>query len=456
MTPTMTTTPRPPDAANGDALTLQRVVVPSVDPELVFDVEAHAGRITRLDAVGRASEHPGALELWPGYVESHAHVGLPANFDDTLDDPRVLALQYIYHGVTHVVDMFGFPLAQAGWEAGREASSLPYPEIVHCGYAATSLVDVHGRTGHGVEFPAPVYMLGVADDLEIVIRANRERGATFLKVMFTEGMEEPDGEIRFSRLSGTLLGDVARVAAAHGVTCVLDCNTRAEVQQAYSYGFRLFAHSVRDVELSASDWDALEGARFVSTLAGLRPLVMDSQAFLREYSRPGFAETQDVANLAAVADLEQSFGVQLNRQDTRLAALEHMRRNCLAALDRGALLVGTDCGNLGTFHGYSLMSELQQLAGDGPDAPDLRRRLRELVTVGGLRFFGEFSGRSVPEQPIAVGEAATFNLLAPIERAGEFATLPKLTVIDGVVIDRNAIVGEIDALRAPARGKVIR
>lgn len=98
-------------------VTLNGVAVPALDPEAVFDVTTGDGVFTRIERTGprRGGEH----ELWPGYTETHAHVSLPANWDDTVEDPRIVALQYLYHGVTHVVDMFGFPLSADAWAAGR-------------------------------------------------------------------------------------------------------------------------------------------------------------------------------------------------------------------------------------------------------------------------------------------------------------------------------------------------
>jgi hypothetical protein len=430
-------------------MVVRRVRVPILDPALLFDVAIEDGVIGRIDPV-EGHEGDDALELWPGYVECHAHLALPANFDDSLDDPRVIALQYLFHGVTRVIDMFGFPLVKKLWESGKAESALPYPELVHCGYAVTSMCDSSGRTGHGVEFPAPVYMLGVQGDLEVVLRANLERGASFLKVMFTDGTEQPDNAARFSRLPTRILDYVARVTAEHGIPVVLDCNTRSEVLQAYSHGFRLFAHPVRDSVLSPADWEALSGARFVSTLSGLRPLIMRREDFLDEYSRPGFRETQDLTNLEFAAKMEEPFGVQFNRQETRLAALDDMRRNCLSALDRDALLVGTDCGNLGTFHGYSLLREIDLLAAGDNDVPAQRRRLRYAATVAGSQLFNHLAGRADTGPPIAVGRAATFNLLRPVGMGQTLSTLPEVTVADGTMVDRRAIVRSIQALRSSA------
>lgn len=437
-------------------LAVRQVAIPLLDPSALYDVVVEEGDVVRLDAVADTAD--GALELWPGYVEAHAHLALPANLDDSLDDPRLIALQYLYHGVTHVVDLFGFPLVQQLWETGRAESVRPYPDITHCGYAATSMRDGDGHNGHGVEFPAPVFMLGVPGDADLVLQANRARGATFLKLMYTEGTEQPESSKRFSRLGAGVLADVARATAAAGVPAVLDCNTRAEVLEAYRHGFRLFAHSVRDVVLSEADWRALAGARFVSTLSGLRPMIMRREEFEAEYGRPGFAQTQDATNLDLVAGIGEPFGIGLGCQAERLAALDTMRRNSLAALERGAMLVGTDCGNTGAFHGYTLLGELDLLAGSdaaGEDAAGLGRRLREAVTVDGLRFFADLAGRPRTEHPIAVGEPATFNLLAPV--GGQpLSALPAATVVAGTVIDRQAVARDIHAHRSSAtRGKVV-
>lgn len=426
------------------------VSIPVLDRAVLYDVVVEDGRFARVDAADRP-RGGSATELWPGYTETHAHFALPCNWDDSLDSPRITALQHLYHGVTHVVDKFGFPVIAEEWEAGRAESPWPYPEVVHCGYAVTAMTDGAGRNGHGVEFPAPVYMLAVESDLEIALRANEERGATFLKAMFTDGTEQPGSPVRFSRMSERILRFTARMAAERGLPAVIDCNTLEETRFAYECGFRLFAHSVRDTELTEADWKEFDGARFVSTLAGLRPMIMTRDDFDAEYGRPGFAQTQDPFNLEFVQKIEQPYGIEYGVQETRTAALTDMRTNALAALDRGRLLVGTDSGNLGAYHGYSFLSELDLLRGDDTSA-DLAFRLREQATVGGRRYFDELAGRPAA-QPIAVGQAATFNLIDP---AAPLSALPETTVVQGTVIDRDAVAAQIAELRAgKTKGKVV-
>jgi hypothetical protein len=419
---------------------LRGLAIPALDPGARYDITVADGVFTRVEPTGprTGTEH----ELWPGYTETHAHVSLPANWDDTADDPRIVALQYLFHGVTHVVDMFGFPLVADAWEAGRERSPWPYPELVHCGYAVTATTDTAGRTGHGVEFPAPVHMLATEADLDHALRANSERGGTFLKVMFTDGTEQPGSPVRFSRLSERVLRFTARLAAERGITAVIDCNTLQETRWAYDCGFRLFAHTVRDRTLDAADWKEFEGARFVSTLAGLRPMVMTGEEFLADYRREGFAETQDPRNLDFVRGIEQPYGIEYGCQETRSAALADMRRNALTALNHGTLLVGTDSGNTGAYHGYSFLGELDLLRGDDPA---LDEPLRRQATLGGRRYFDELRGDTSGGHPLGVGAAATYNLHTP---GRPLSALPAATVVRGVPIDRPALARAIAALRA--------
>ncbi|MFF8656694.1 amidohydrolase family protein [Streptomyces huasconensis] len=425
---------------NAEPRDLLGVAIPSLDPEAVYDVAVEDGVFTRIEPSG--ARGGGETELWPGYTETHAHVSLPANWDDTADDPRIVALQYVYHGVTHVVDMFGFPLVDDAWAAGRAASAVPYPELVHCGYAATAMTNAAGLTGHGVEFPAPVHMIATETDLEHAIRSNIDRGGTFLKVMFTDGTEQPDSPVKFSRLSRRVLEFTARIAADRGITAVIDCNTLQETRWAYECGFRLFAHTVRDRTLDAADWKEFEGARFVSTLAGLRPMIMTGDEFRAEYGREGFAETQDLRNLEFAQAIEKPYGIEFGCQETRTAALADMRRNALATLREGKLLIGTDSGNTGAYHGYSFLSELDLLRGD--DA-SLEGALRHQATVGGRRYFDELSGDTSGAHPLRVGATATYNLHAP---GRPLSALPLSTVIGGVPIDRRAVARAIAELRA--------
>lgn len=457
-----------PLRVDGDRLVVGPVAIPARGDGL-FTVTAVGGVVTEVaPAVALAGSEPSGiqadaggaegptLELWPGYVETHAHVTLPPNWDDSVDDPRIVALQYVFHGVTHVVDMFGFPLAEEAWAAGRAASALPWPEVVHSGYAVTSMRDAAGRTGHGVEFPAPVHVIGIADDVEDVIVANERRGASFLKVMFTEGMEQPDSPIRFSRLTIRVLERIAAACAERGLPAMVDCNTLDEVRLAHAAGFRLFAHSVRDVVLSDEDWDALDGAVFASTLAGLSPMIHEREAFLAEYSRPGFEETQDAANTRFVETIAVPYGIEFNCQETRTEALRVMRANALAALHRGRLLVGTDSGNTGAYHGYSLLTELDLLAGSDPqERAALAPLVRRAATVTGQDHFRRLGGGpSLGGGVLEAGDPATFNLLRP-SGAGSPSDLPEVTVVNGVPVDREAVAAEIETLRAtPTKGKV--
>ncbi|WP_329381902.1 hydrolase [Streptomyces sp. NBC_01351] len=422
-------------------LVLRGVAVPAIDAEALFDVTVADGVFTGIERTGRPRRGD-ENELWPGYTETHAHVSLPPNWDDSVDDPRITALQYLYHGVTHVVDMFGFPLLADAWESGKVSSPWPYPELVHCGYAVTAMTNGAGLTGHGVEFPAPVHMLAVEADLEHALRTNRERGGTFLKVMFTDGTEQPGSPVKFSRLSERVMRFTARMAAERGVTAVIDCNTLEETLFAYACGFRLFAHSVRDRTLTGAEWEGLAGARFVSTLAGLRSMIMTREEFLTEYGREGFLETQDGYNLEFVRGIEKPFGIEYGCQETRTAALADMRRNALTALREGNLLVGTDSGNLGAYHGYSFLGELDALRGDDPA---LAAPLRHQATVGGRRYFDELRGEPAVAHHLTVGESATYNLHAP---GRPLSALPLATVVRGVPIDRPALAHAIAELRS--------
>ncbi|WP_047257867.1 hypothetical protein [Chromobacterium subtsugae] len=442
---------RPATAAgDGARRTLRRVAIPVLDSSQLFDVEVEDGHFASIRAVGEtAAGAKPAASLWPGYTECHAHIALPANFDDSIDEPELVALQYLYHGVTQVVDMFGFPLVRQRWQDAAAASWLPYPEVAHCGYAITAMCGYDGKGAHGTEFPSPVFMLGCESDLDTILEANAKLGASFLKVMFTDGVEQPGSPVKFNRLSAPLLEALAKAVAARGIPCVLDCNTREEVLLAYRFGFRYFAHAVRDVELSDADWANLPGASFVSTLSGLRPMVMSREEFLDEYGHAGFVQTQDAANLDFVAGIEQPFGVARNCFETRTGALRAMRQNSRAALARGALRVGTDAGNAGGFHGYSLLAELRLLA-ERRGRADIA--LQTNACLDGRRFFELLAGRAASE-PFAVGAAATFNLFRDADAAT--GALPDETVVRGIAVDRARIAQFIHSRRASAtKGKV--
>lgn len=174
-------------------------------------------------------------------------------------------------------------------------------------------------------------------------------------------------------------------------------------------------------------------------------MIMTGDEFLTEYSREGFAETQDVRNLDFVKGIEKPYGIEYGVQETRTAALADMRRNALAALGRGDLLVGTDSGNTGAYHGYSLLGELDLLRGDDPALDGM---LRHQATVGGRRYFDELSGAPAGAHPLSVGAPATYNLLHASTPGRPLSALPVRTVVRGRDIDRTALARAIADLRA--------
>ncbi|MFD0394149.1 hypothetical protein ACFQ3Z_24745 [Streptomyces nogalater] len=171
-------------------------------------------------------------------------------------------------------------------------------------------------------------------------------------------------------------------------------------------------------------------------------MIMTGEEFEAEYGREGFAETQDIRNLEFARTIDKPYGIEFGCQETRTAALADMRRNALATLAQGRLLIGTDSGNTGAYHGYSFLSELGLLRGG--DA-SLDERLRHQATVGGRRYFDELSGDKRGVHPLSVGEAATYNLHA---QGRPLTALPLRTVVRGVPVDRQAVARTIAELRA--------
>lgn len=105
-----------------------RVAIPELDPSALYDVTVEDGHFSSVRAVAERDENDADTpELWPGFVEAHAHLALPANFDDSLDDPRISALQYLYHGITHVTDLFGFPWSRTAGSRASGSWACPGP-----------------------------------------------------------------------------------------------------------------------------------------------------------------------------------------------------------------------------------------------------------------------------------------------------------------------------------------
>jgi hypothetical protein len=381
------------------------------------------------------------VELWPSYVETHAHLALSTALKRPRDPARILALQYLLCGITRVLDLFGFPTISDEWQKEQTESTIPFPEVTHCGHLLTAGKDTEGLHGHGKEYCPHVtsYEINVEQDIRSALENNISQGARFTKVMFTSGQDMPGDKCKFTILRSELLQKILETSKNYELTAIVDCNSFAETNTAYQLGYRHFAHMVRDRILKNSEWDMLSEAEFTSTtLASLFPMVMEKNSFLSMFHNHYFLESQSHLHLAEMQEIEVPYGIQYGIQNSRQTALDYMRKNAKQGLARNQVFPGSDSGNTYAFHGYGLHSEFIYIA---PDNTDEKYRLIEAATVRAHQYFEKITGTTEKVEIVPQGRA-DFNLFTK-SPCHEGSTIPWKTFLRGKEIPRDKIVEEL-------------
>jgi hypothetical protein len=440
-------------------LILKNIRIPCVDTSRLLSLGIKAGKIALIGPESSFNDKiqskimrdyaGSSLELWPSFVETHAHLALCPSLDPHPLPTYITALQYLYSGVTHIVDMFGFPNISKEWEKSEKTSNWEFPKVVHSGYAITSS-EKKGRKGHGEEFPCKVHRLQNNSEVARVVESNLRTGATFLKVMFTDGKEVPGDKKRFSKLTLKNLERILTLAQKTRLETVIDCNSFEETYAAYHLGYRYFAHMVRDRRLSEMEFDSLKNATFISTLSGLSPMVMKDSDFCELFDRPPFHVSQDKRDFEDMIGIRSPYGLKIDIQKSRLKSLKNIRTNSLLALQKNALLVGSDSGNTFSFHGYGVHSEFLYLS---PTSESQTRSLMHSATMNGHSFFKRLSGGS-STFIFGTGAGATFNLFdGSLSCSNSF---PIQTYINGREISRSGIRNEIQSFYNKTQQRRVR
>lgn len=372
--------------------------------------------------------------LWPSFVESHAHLALSPTIDGIRQPTHITALQYLYYGITRVLDLFGFPFIEDEWRQAESHFDFPFPEVAHCGLALTASVE-NGLYGHGHEFPIAPYYIQSKEDVGKAIEDNVSKGATFIKVMFTEGREVDTDKPRFSILKRPLLEYLHQRLNDFDLPAIVDTNSYEETLIAKNIGFSNFAHLMRDRALHAKEWDQLGHSLFLSTLSALTPMVMHRELFYKAFGNPQFLAAQPQRYFEDMDKRIVSYGTQTGIQESRLIAIRYLLQNTQTGLSRSQVIPASDTGNTFSYHGYGLHREFELIQ---PQNRQEKEKMLRAATERAHELFVKFNRSACPVE-LKQGGQADFNLFEenPVESKNGF--FPWKTFIRGLEVPREKI-----------------
>jgi imidazolonepropionase-like amidohydrolase len=369
--------------------------------------------------------------LLPGLLDLHVHVTGSAaprpRFEDaSLVEAHLRAL--LRAGVTTVADLGGSARLVFETRGRLRQGRLWGPHLLASGPVLTA------PGGH----PCPAgsaerelcIEIGSADAARAAMPRVLAGEPDLLKVILEPGSARHP----LPRLAAETLGPVLAAAARTERPVVAHVSTARDLEDALAAGVRLFAHvPARDkLELPLAKRLARSGAVVIPTLCGLtspdriarRALPLDDPALRDDVPSAVLAELRGGAGLARMTAPDYRAGAEALRQ--------RAWANFRTLLAAGAkLVVGTDAGNPGTFHGLAVREELALFVALGmPPSRALAAATRDAADALGLADRGRIAPGARADLVAVDGD--------PTRDVGALARVA-LVLLGGVPVDREAL-----------------
>ena len=313
-----------------------------------FDQVPTAYRGARIDAHDRY--------VMPGLVDMHVHAAGnrgPSGYWQSLTIEQVLRRQ-LYCGVVNVLDLFNDEQAIFQARARQRRSGAPAARL----YAAGPALTCSG--GHGTEYRVPTRVIDSPAQAERIIKALAQRKPDVIKIVYDHYASW------MPTISLATLQAALKAASKQNVPTVVHVGTWSDVREALQGG----ASAVTHVPPTAVPPDI--AALFIRHKAFLIP-ALTVQTELAHFSEDStLLQNPLLAAVTQQALLADYCLKQLHAGQTKAFIQWQQRSEPIVQANIRALsrqhvrfLVGTDSGNPGTFHGYSVHRELQLLVKAG-------------------------------------------------------------------------------------------
>lgn len=409
--------PAPPEAA-GDALPETSFAIVRVK---VFDGERFRPEEEvwvedgRIRGVGRWLALPPDLPrvdgrgktLVPGLIDGHVHT-----FGSTLND----ALRF---GVATVLDQFSDPQLVASKREARDTlARVNEADLFSAGMLATA------AGGHGTQYGVPVETVGGADEASAWVRARKQEGSDWIKIVHEDGSTLG---MDIATLDRDTIGALIAAAHAEGLRAVVHVSTLEHALEAVSLGADGLVHVWRDALV-----DEAQAARIADAGVFVVP-TLSVTASIGGGALDG--ELREAAGDTPLSPMQhQTLASRFPGGDAETTsyagdvAIESVRRLRAAGV---RLIAGTDAPNPGTAAGLSMHSELRLLRRAGLGAAEALAAATSVpATIFGLDDRGRIAEGRIADLVLVVGD-----LESDLSRSPRIAAVWK----DGYPVERRRI-----------------
>lgn len=375
----------------------------------------------KLEMMWKNELHANNQWLIPGLHDMHVHsYGNPApgGVVDVMGTQKA-AKTMLYAGVTAFLDLFSPEDAIFNLRDKHRKQAMQMADI----FAAGPILTCTG--GHGTEYGLPTRVINSPADAERELSALALRKPDVVKIVYDHAFGA------MPTIDKATMEAAVKGATARGLKTVIHIGTWQDAREAILAGATSITHV--NGEPIPADLVALMRERKVyeiptmsvqSDIVNLsrEPLLLD---------RPLLVSTATKTVLDAYRDTSKFDKRTKAFRDYMAGDIADVQAN-VRAMYKGKvkLLAGTDCGNLGTFQGYSLHRELELMVKAGLSTWDA---LASATTTA-----GEFLGTSVG---FRVGDVANFVLLnkSPIDDVRNTQDIASV-ISHGVVVDRENLL----------------
>lgn len=352
----------------------------------------------------------------PGLNDLHVHSfgNLPTDF---APGTAGIAVRVLSAGVTGFLDLFGDEETLHQLRARQHAGTLGGADIF------TSLSCLTAPQGHCTEYGVKTRTMATPAEARATVADLARRKPDIVKIVY-----QPSGKLP-SIDKATLAAAVAE-ARKHGLKTIVHIGTWEEMRDAVEAGATAVTH-IPDTAMPAglAELMAKRGTMFIPTLA--------VETDLADYAHDPEVLDNPMARALTTPAVLAAYRTKEFKAQMEAARPADEARNALAlagvkqAADAGVrILLGTDAGNWGTIHGYSVHRELRIMVEAGLSPWQ--------ALAASTSLAGDFLGRRFGVQP---GDEANLVVLdaSPIDDIRNTQRIA-MVIHHGRVVDRVALL----------------